>query len=219
MPDCCGPGAERYDEVFDTRFAGALARRYRRRGLTASERRIVDEVTAAGVVGSSVLEIGGGVGAIQLELLRRGAARTVNLELSGAYEREAARLLSDEGLSGRARRIVGLDLASDGAGVPVADHVVLHRVVCCYPDAMGLLGAAASHASRTVTFSHPSRTWISRAMVASGNLRMRIRGREYRGYVHPPAAMYEALGSSGFVVHPVRGRGRWRIATAHRLAT
>ena len=39
-----------------------------------------------GVEGATVLEIGGGIGDIQLELLRRGASRTTNLELVDAYD-------------------------------------------------------------------------------------------------------------------------------------
>jgi hypothetical protein len=45
----------------------------------------------SGIEGATVLEVGGGVGEIQIELLRRGAERSVNLELSPAYEREAER--------------------------------------------------------------------------------------------------------------------------------
>ena len=57
---------------------------------------------STGVDDATVLEVGGGVGEIQLELLARGAARTVNLELSGAYEAEAARLIDEAGVD-RAR--------------------------------------------------------------------------------------------------------------------
>jgi hypothetical protein len=40
------------------------------------------------------------------------------------------------------------DLAADPGAVEPADLVVLHRVVCCYPDYERLLGAAADHARR-----------------------------------------------------------------------
>ena len=100
MDDCCAvPGAEGYEEVFDDRFARKAARRYRRKGLTPTERRIVSFISATGVDDATVLEVGGGVGEIQLELLARGAARTVNLELSGAYEAEAGRLIGEAGVA------------------------------------------------------------------------------------------------------------------------
>lgn len=216
MDDCCGRGQARYDEVFDDRFAGDLARRYRRHGLTRPERRIAERVESAGIGGTSVLEVGGGIGAIQIELLRRGASSTTNLELSAAYEPSARALLDEARLSARARRLIGVDLATDGSRVPSADHVVLHRVVCCYPDAAGLLSASAAHARRTVVFSHPPDNWIRRSLVRSVNLMMRLRGREYRGYVHSPAAMYDVLRSSGFSLDGVVRVGAWRVASARR---
>ncbi len=89
-----------------------------------------------------MLEVGGGVGEIQIELLKRGAARTVNLELSSAYDAEAERLLREAGLEERAERRLH-DIAVEPDGVEPADVVVLRRVVCCYPDYERLLGAAA----------------------------------------------------------------------------
>ena len=41
---------------------------------------------AGDVHGVSVLDVGGGIGAIELELLAAGAERATNVELSGEYE-------------------------------------------------------------------------------------------------------------------------------------
>ena len=110
-----------------------------------------------------MLEIGGGVGEIQLELLRRGAASATNLELSPGYEPEAAALIEEAGVGDRVQRRL-VDIAMDPAAVEPADIVVLHRVVCCYPDVAKLLGAAADHARRQLVFSHPPRNMMSRAV-------------------------------------------------------
>src|SRR4029079_3231179 len=93
---------------------------------------------ARGLAGRTVMESGGGVGEIQIELLKHGAERTVNLELVAAYDGEARRLLAEEGLQDRAERRLH-DIAVDPEGVEPADVVVLHRVVCCYPDYERLL--------------------------------------------------------------------------------
>jgi len=106
MSGCCGPEQDgRYSEIFDERFASSIARRYLRRGLTAPERRIVDALSGLGLAGRSVLEVGGGVGELQLELLSRGAAETVNLELSDAYEEQADELMRASGVDGHVTRI------------------------------------------------------------------------------------------------------------------
>jgi hypothetical protein len=184
MGGCCEPRG--YDELFGARFSRHLARRYRKRGLDRTASRMVEFLTEQGVEGASVLEIGGGVGDLQLELLRRGAARATNLELVDAYEADARALAVDAGLSERVTRRQ-LDLAVAPDEVEPHDIVVLHRVVCCYPDHQRLLGVAAGHATRLLVFSHPPRNPVSRAMFTAENLFFRLRRMTFRTYLHPPA--------------------------------
>lgn len=157
---------------------------------------MVEFLEQGGIEGATVLEIGGGVGEIQIELLKRGAAHALNLELSPAYDKEAKKLLSEAGLEHKARRRLH-DIAADRDDVEPADVVVLHRVVCCYPDYEQLLTAAAEHARRRVVFSHPPRNAISRLVVAAQNLVFTLLRREFRTFAHPPSAMLSVLREHG----------------------
>jgi hypothetical protein len=94
---------------------------------------MVDWLTQRDIRGATVLEVGGGVGALQLELLRRGASRATNVELVDYYDADAFDLAREAGLADRVLRR-RLDLAADPDTVDPHDIVVLHRVVCCYPD-------------------------------------------------------------------------------------
>ena len=58
---------------------------------------MVEFLESRGIEGETVLEIGGGVGEIHIELLKRGAKRALNLELSPAYAEEAARRFARRG--------------------------------------------------------------------------------------------------------------------------
>jgi magnesium-protoporphyrin O-methyltransferase len=194
-----------------------VARRYRRRGLGKAERRIVDFLVAHGVAGATVLEIGGGVGELQIELLRRGATSTTNLELVAAYDTQAAALAAEAGVSARVRRRV-LDIASAPEQVEPADVVVLHRVVCCYPDYERLLGAAADHARRLLVFSHPPRNVVSRSFLASQNAMFRLSGKQFRTFAHPPEAMLEVLTRRRLTQVYAGHGGVWRIAGLERVA-
>ena len=210
---CCDPRG--CDSFFGTGFARRVAGRYRRRGLDRTARRMVGFLEREGVGGATVLEIGGGVGEIHLELLGRGAARAVNLELSAAYDDEAARLAGAAGVEGRVERRLH-DIAVDPEGVEAADVVVLHRVVCCYPDYERLLTAAAHHARRLLVFSHPPRTVGSRTLVALQNATFRLRGREFRTFAHPPAAMLDVCRRQGLSPTFAHAGVVWRVAGLSR---
>jgi 2-polyprenyl-3-methyl-5-hydroxy-6-metoxy-1,4-benzoquinol methylase len=192
--------------MFGTGFARHVAKRYRRRGLDAAARRMVDFLAPDGLSGASVLEIGGGIGEIGVELLKRGAEKVTTLELSSAYDDEARRLAEEAGVSGRTHRQV-IDIATSPDDVEPADLVVLHRVVCCYPDYESLLGAAADHCLTRLAFSHPPRNIISRGMLATQNAAFRVVGREFRAFAHPPAAMVGHVVAHGMrleLAHPGR---------------
>jgi 2-polyprenyl-3-methyl-5-hydroxy-6-metoxy-1,4-benzoquinol methylase len=205
---CCEP--DRYDRMFGTGFSRHLARRYRRRGLDRTAARMVDFLTSQGVEGATVLEIGGGVGDIQVELLRRGAARATSLELADSYDADATALAAEAGVADRISRR-HLDLASSPEAVEPHDIVVLHRVVCCYPDYERLITAAADHARRLLVFSHPPRNVLSRSLVSSQNLFFRLRGMAFRTYAHDPAAM-TAVAERGHLGVSYRHQGaQWHI--------
>lgn len=194
MDDCC-PRPE-YDGVFDDRFARRIARRYRRKGLNRTQRSLIGFLAERGLAGATVLEIGGGLGEMQPELLRLGAQGVVNLEISESYEEQAARLLAEAGVADRVERRI-VDIAVAPETVEPADVVILHRVVCCYGDYEGLLGAAASHARRLLVYSHPPVTALTRALFAVDNVIRRIRRREFRPFLHRPAAMVAAASRDG----------------------
>jgi 2-polyprenyl-3-methyl-5-hydroxy-6-metoxy-1,4-benzoquinol methylase len=210
---CCDPRG--CDQFFSPRFARRVAKRYRKRGLDKTAQEMVEFLQRRGLDGATVLEVGGGVGEIQLELLKRGAERTINLELSPAYEQEAAQLARQAGVDRRVERRLH-DIAVAPADVEPADIVVLHRVVCCYPDYDRLLGAAADHARRLLVFSHPPRNPISRAIIAAQNLGFRLMRREFRTFAHPPPAMLAVLERHG-LQRTFTHRGiPWQVAGLER---
>lgn len=213
MARCCDPHG--CDQFFGARLAGRSAKRYRKRGLDKPARRMVEFLGHRGIEGATVLEVGGGVGEIQLELLERGAARTVNLELSAAYEPEAERLLREAGVEERVERRLH-DIAVDPAGVEQADVVVLHRVVCCYPDYERLLTAAADHARRMLVLSHPPRNVASRLLIGAQNLGFRLTGKDFRTFAHPPSAMLAVLEHRGLRPALVHRGVPWQVVGLER---
>lgn len=208
---CSDPG---YRRMFGARVAALDGRRYRRRGLGETAASLVR--LAGAVEGASVLEVGGGVGAIEIELLQAGAARATNVELSDSYEAEAAALLRERGLESRVERRLG-DFVLEQDALAPHDLVVLHRVVCCYPDVEALLGAAAERAGRRLVLTYPQeRRWIRLgSRLANGWFRLRRCG--FRTYVHPFAEMLAVAARHGLALEARERHGLlWESAALVR---
>jgi 16S rRNA G966 N2-methylase RsmD len=215
VSDCCSPKGYRW--IFSERSARAEARRYRRKGLDATSRRIVEYLRARGIEGQTLLEVGGGIGAIQLELLKAGAARAVSVELTPTYEAAARELIDEAGLGDRVERKV-MDFAQGAAGVEGADVVILNRVICCYPDMPRLASAAADHARQVLVMSYPRRTWWLAVGLTAGNWLLWLMRREFHIFLHPPQKIVATTESRGLHAELQQEGLLWTVAALRRTA-
>jgi magnesium-protoporphyrin O-methyltransferase len=130
--NCCGT-INGLDQRFDRKRAQKELKRYERKGLSPSGRVLVQALEERAITGADVLEIGFGIGALHLELLKAGAASAVGLELSPAYVEAAEELAERAGRRDEVEYRLQ-NIAEDAEGVPEAAVVVMHRVICCYPE-------------------------------------------------------------------------------------
>jgi len=77
--------------------------------------------------------------------------------------------------------------------------VTLDRVVCCYPDAEALLRQAAGRARQLLAFTYPRDRWYVRIVFALENIWLRLTGKSFRTFVHPPERMGTVLEAAGLV--------------------
>lgn len=212
--DCCA--VERgLNGVFDSPTARADAEEFQRKGLTGAARKLAEAVIARGISGASVLEVGGGVGGLHLTLLQRGAASAVEVDISAAYIAEAQSLAQKLNLGERVTH-QRADFAQEAAGVAEADVVVLHRVVCCYPDMPRLLTEAANHARRLLAFSFPWDGWPMHAGGALLNGGMWLTRNPYRFHVHAARDMLRVVSQAGFTLVQRTSHFPWQIVVFER---
>ena len=184
--DCCPPGDSPFDREFDARTAAADLRDYRRKGPSTTTRALIDGLASAGVDGQTVLDIGGGVGAVHHELLRSGAAEATDVDASGAYIAAASEESERQGHADRVRYLKG-DFVSLADEVPPADLVALDRVICCYGDVAALVGRSASLARRRYGVVYPRDSWLSRVFIRSSTAGTASRGRHFAPISIPPS--------------------------------
>lgn len=214
MTGCCARHGQ--EEFFGEKTAAKDAQKYRRRGPDPMVLSLARRAGTRGVDGASVLEIGGGVGQVALELLKAGAASAEVVELLPDYE-PFVRELAAEASVGDRMSFRTADLVADPAAVAPVDLVVMNKVVCCTPDGIALAGIAASLARRTLVLSFPRSVWWARAGLGVVNLYLRLRRRRFRVYVHPQAALEGAVESHGLVRASERNGPLFRVAAFERV--
>src|SRR5262245_38231094 len=129
---CCHRSVS--SQIFDSAVARRDLRRFRRRGPDAPTRRLLAAVRARALPPqATLLDIGGGVGAIHHVLLEHGFIEATHVDASEAYLSAATEEARRLGHSDRVRfRLAAFP--DEESAAPPADVVTLDRVVCCDPD-------------------------------------------------------------------------------------
>ena len=177
---------------------------------------MVAAASEAGLEDARVLEIGGGIGTLQAELLERGAEEGEVVELVPAWEPYARELARERGIEERTSFRIA-DVLEQPESVEPADIVVMNRVVCCSPDGVALAAQAARLARRSLVLSFPRDVIWVRIGLGLMNAGLRIARRPFRVFVHPPADLVRAAESAGMTPRGERTRravGLRRAATA-----
>jgi magnesium-protoporphyrin O-methyltransferase len=211
--ECCAPGD--LDDIFSASQAESDARAYRRRGLDGEASLIATAVRRTVERPFTILEVGGGIGAIPLALLRDGAASATNVELSRSYEPVARELIAEAGLEGRIERRVA-DFVAEAAVIPPADAVILQRVVCCYPHASTLVEAAAAHARRALVLTFPVDRWWIRLALPLANVWLRLRGSKFRSFAHRTRTVIQSAERGGLRLDERRRGFFWQMLVLTR---
>ena len=185
------------ESLFTERAARRDLKRYRRKGPTGITRELLHALREQDAAAGTLLDIGGGVGALQHELLSAGVDHAVHVDASRAYLEASAQEAERQGHGDRIEQYHGdfVDLADTIAPV---DVVTLDRVVCCYPDMPALVRASAAKAQRLYALSYPRVRWITRAGRRLGNAWFRVRGSCFRTYLHSPREIEAQVERNGF---------------------
>ena len=216
--DCCSSGDSPFDRQFDARHAAEKLCAYRQKGPIGLTRTLIEALAAGGVDSQTVLEIGGGVGAVHHELLRRGAATSVDVDASRAYISVAHEEAERQGHADRARYLAA-DFVSLADDVGPADLVALDRVICCYSNMTALVSRSAVLARHRYGAVYLRDTWVGRLGVMLENTWLRLSRSPFRTYIHRTAEVDAILATHGLVKVLHRTTLIWQLVVYERPAT
>ena len=215
MDSCgCDPGGF---DIFDERTARDDRESYERSGPDQTTRMLLDLIKSYGVAGATVLDVGGGIGVIDHELLKAGAGHATLVDGSP----QSLRVARSE--ARRFNHLDRLELAEGdfvklAAGIDAADIVTLHRVVCCYPDVANLVGESAARARRLYGLVLPRDRWWIRLGLQLVNVVYRLRGRTFRAFAHSNALVDRLAAHQGLQPVAESGTRVWRVVLYARPA-
>jgi SAM-dependent methyltransferase len=211
--DACG--CDPLAAVFDRRTAERDRVRYHRSGPDRTTRLLLDMIGRHRVGGATLLDIGGGIGVIDRELLTAGAGHAVLVEASPSYLRVARQEAREAKILDRIEFVEG-DFIRRAEEVGVADIVTLDRAVCCYPDVEALVSLSAARASWLYGLVVPRDRWIVRLALPLLNLGSFLRRRAYRFYAHPNARIDALAAANGLQPRLEGGTFIWRVVVYDR---
>ncbi|HET8786863.1 MAG TPA: methyltransferase domain-containing protein [Candidatus Limnocylindrales bacterium] len=211
--DACGCGDG--FEIFDEKSAQADLERYHQQGPDVTTKLLLDMIRERGVRDASLLDIGGGVGVIDHELLRAGAGHAVLVDASPPAVRAARNEARQRGTLDRLGFVDG-DFVSRASEVDVADIVTLDRVICCYPDVDSLVRLSATRARSLYGLVLPRDRPFLRWAVPFLNAWFRLRGIRYRAFLHPNTRVDALVKAAGLRLAREEQTFVWRVVLYER---
>ena len=192
--ECCQ--VQGIEELVDPQVAAKELNRYRRKGAVKTTRLLLDVLKNEGVEGMTLLDIGGGVGVIQHELLKAGVKEATSVDASSSYLDAAQKEAKRQGHLDRLNQPHG-DFVEVVGDISEADIVTLDRVICCYDDMERLVGLSAERALKLYAVIYPPDHWMIKALTWLENLKHRIERNQFRVFAHATVAVDEMIRRAG----------------------
>lgn len=210
---CCQ--CQGIEKTFDKKTAVRELRRYRKKGPQKTTRLLLDAIRKKGVDGMDFLDIGGGIGAIQNDLVKEGATNGTSIEASEAYLEVAKEEAHHNGMAEKVSFRHG-DFTTTASDSDSADIVTLDKVICCYDDMPALVEKSSKLARKMYGVIYPRNVWWTRIALPILNLFPRMRGSSFRVFIHPTKKVEEIIFGNGLRRYYYATTFVWQVAVFTR---
>ena len=207
---CCQ--CQGIENMFDKKAAKRQLKRYLKKGPSKTTSMLLDAIHKKGVQGLNFLDIGGGIGAIQYDLIKAGASNGTSIEASSAYIDVMKEETLQNGLAERVNYKQG-DFTTTATDVDSADIVTLDKVICCYDDMSELVGLSSKLARKIYAVIYPRDVWWTKLALLFMNFFSIIKGSSFRVFIHPTKEVEEIIFGNGLKRNYYATTIFWQVAT------
>ena len=206
---CCQ--CQGIENMFDKKAANRQIKRYLKKGPSKTTSMLLDAINKKGVQGLNFLDIGGGIGAIQYDLIKAGASNGTSIEASSAFFDVVKEEALQNGLAERVNFKYG-DFTATASDVDSADIVTLDKVICCYDDMSELVGLSSKLARKIYAVIYPRDVWWTKLALLMVNFYPRIKGSSFRVFIHPTKKVEEIIFGNGLKRNYYATTLFWQVA-------
>jgi len=207
---CCQ--CQGIENMFDKKAAKRELKRYLKKGPSKTTSMLLKAIHKKGVKGLDFLDIGGGIGAIQYDLIKAGVLKGTSIEASSSYiDVVKEETLQNDGLVKRVNFMHG-DFTSMASDVDSADIVTLDKVICCYDDMSALVGLSSKLARKIYAVIYPRDVWWTKLGLLIMNFYSRIKGNSFRAFIHPTKKVEEIIFGNGLKRNYYATTLVWQVA-------
>ena len=187
---CCGA-----DLLFDEKTAKKQYKNYLKKGPSKVTKRLIEQLSSQ-YIGKTLLDVGGGIGALQWWFLNNNGDSTIGVDASSGYIKLATEHAVKSGLKDKTSYILG-DFTQAASALPKVDTLTLDKVICCYPNYKDILETASEKAN-VIALSYLMDGIIASAFRSLGVLYMKVKNNPFRPYVHKVSEVRSTMQSLGY---------------------
>ena len=206
---CCQ--CQGIENMFDKKTAERELKRYLKKGPSKTTGMLLDAIHKEGVQGLDFLDIGGGIGAIQYDLIKAGASNGTSIEASSAYIDLVKEVTLQNGLDERVDFKHG-DFTKTASDVDTADIVTLDKVICCYDNMSELVMLSSKLARKIYAVIYPRDVWWTKLALPMMNFYPRLKGSSFRVFIHPTKKVEKIIFGNGLKRNYYATTLFWQVA-------
>jgi len=207
---CCQ--CQGIENMFDKKTAKRNLKRFLKKGPSKTTAMLLDAIHKEGVQGLDFLDIGGGIGAIQYDLIKAGASNGTSIEASSAYIDLVKEVTLQNGLDKRVDFKHG-DFTKTASDIDTADIVTLDKVICCYDNMSELVMLSSKLARKIYAVIYPRDVWWTKLALLFMNFFSIIKGSSFRVFIHPTKEVEEIIFGNGLKRNYYATTIFWQVAT------
>jgi len=208
---CCG-----FDKEFDQKLAQKELRNYQKTGKPKKNTKaLLDVILKENIKQCSLIDIGGGVGVIPIELIIKGISKATVIEISTAYLNAARQNADKQGVINHIEFHLG-DFAHLKDRVSEADIVTLDKSICCYENYHDLVRFSTAKAKHFYGIIIPRDEWWVKFFHGVELFFRKIVGNKFRSYIHPVIEIEQTIKEAGLKRIHLKYQREWIIAVYQR---